>query len=257
MRFLKALAMVFATTALVAACGGGDTEDRLDVRDPVVRLIHAVPGGPAVTLYRGDISQSDATAVGYKGVSRYYDVSNSSATWSVRTTGTPPTTLAAADVNPTQGDRYTFVALPAATSSGVQLAVIADPYNKALNSDKARVRVMHASAAAPAVDVYLMQPAANLATTEPVIRNLSFGQANPASDNDSLDVNGGTYRLVLTAAGTKTVVFNVNVLSVSNNADLLMLAIPGGSGTPTDVRVLVVQGNGDENGQSQELVSQP
>ena len=54
MQLLKALALV-ATSAFVVACGGGsDIEDRLDVRDPVVRFIHAVPGAPNVTFFRGD-----------------------------------------------------------------------------------------------------------------------------------------------------------------------------------------------------------
>ena len=100
-----------AMTAFVAACGGGgDAEDRLDLRDPVVRFIHAVPGGPAVTLYRGDSAQGDASNTAYKFVSEYYDVSNSGATWSVRTSATPPVTRAAARLNPAPGDRYNFVA---------------------------------------------------------------------------------------------------------------------------------------------------
>ena len=38
----------------VAACGGGDDnlDDRLDIADPKVRLVHAVPGAPNVALYR-------------------------------------------------------------------------------------------------------------------------------------------------------------------------------------------------------------
>jgi hypothetical protein len=257
MRLFKALALVLSTSALLAACGGGDTEDRLDIRDPVVRFIHAVPSGPNLTFFRAGDSQADATNVAYKFVSHYYDVSNSGATWSVRPASNTSTTLASVDVNPAQGNRYTFVALPAPTSSGVALAAIRDPYNKGLTTDKARVRVLHADPAAPAVDVYLMQPNASLASTSPTITNLTYGSASPGDGNDSLEVDGGTYRLVLTVAGSKTVVFNANTVSIANNADWLLLAIPGPSGNAADVRVLVAQGNDDQDGQTTELVSAP
>ena len=258
MRFIKALALVLTASALVTACGGGDDiEDRLNVRDPVVRFIHAVPGAPNVTFFRGDSAQADATNVGYKFVSKYYDVSNAAATWSARPAGATGTVLAQTDVNPAQGNRYTFVALPAATASGVTLLSVRDPYSKGLLTDKARVRVLHADPLAPAVDVYLMQPNASLAATSPTISNLGYGSASPGDGSDSMEIVGGTYRLVLTVAGSKTVVFNANTVSIGNNADWLMLAVPGPSNTPTDVRVLVAQGNDTQDGQTTELISAP
>jgi hypothetical protein len=256
MKLFKVLALG-AISAFVAACGGGgDAEDRLDLRDPVVRFIHAVPGGPAVTLYRGDSAQGDAANAAYKFVSEYYDVSNAGATWSVRTAATPVVTLASANLNPSQGDRYTFVAMPN-TGGAVSLKVIEDPYNKGLLTDRARVRVLHAAPVATAVDVYLLQGNQSLATATPTVSALSYGNTSPASGQDSLELNGGTYRLVLTAAGTKNVVFNANSVSIGNNADWLMLAIPGPTGQPGDVRVLVAQGNDDVDGETIELVSQP
>jgi hypothetical protein len=254
MKMLKFAALA-ATAALVSACGGGDTEDRLDVRDPVVRFIHAVPTGANVSLYRNQAADPPSN-VAYKSVSRYYDVSNNPAEWSVRLASAPSTVLASANVNPSQGDRYTFVALPAATATTVGLTVIEDPYNKGLLTDKARVRALHAAPTAPAVDVYLIQPAQDLATATPTVSNLGYAAVYPASGTDSIDLSGGTFRLVLTAAGTKTVVFNAPTVSIANNADWLLLAIPGPSGLPTDVRVLVAQGNDSQDGQTLELVSQ-
>ena len=256
MKLYKLLALG-AISAFVAACGGGgDAEDRLDLRDPVVRFVHAVPGGPALTLYRGDSAQGDAANTAYKFVSEYYDVSNAGATWSVRTTAAPAVTLASANLNPSQGDRYTFVAMPAG-GGAVSLKLIEDPYNKGLLTDRARVRVLHAAPAAAAVDVYLLQGNQALASATPTISGLSYGNASPNSGQDSLELNGGSYRLVLTAAGTKNVVFNANSVNIANNADWLVLAIPGPSGLAGDVRVLVAQGNDDQDGQTTELVSQP
>jgi hypothetical protein len=254
MKFVKALALV-ATTTLVAACGGSDTEDRLDLRDPVVRLLHAVPGGGPVSLFRQDAVQGDATDVPYKDVTRYYDVSNNSATWSVRASSTSTVALSSVDVNPEQGNRYTFVAMPGAAAGTVDLVAIDDPYDKGLTTDRARVRALHAAPAAPAVDVYLIQQAQDLAVATPTYSALGYKSSLPASGDDSTEVPGGTFRLVLTAAGTKTIVFDAPV-SVANNADWLLVAIPGPSGAADDVRVLVAQGNDDQNGTTVELVSQ-
>jgi len=255
MNFLKALAVV-AATAVVAACGGGDTEDRLDVRDPVVRFLHAVPGGANLSFFRQDAVQGDATDVPYKSVSRYYDVSNNSATWSARASSTSTVPLASVDVNPEQGNRYTFVALPGMTAGTVDLIAIDDPYDKGLTNDHARVRALHAAPAVAPVDVYLMQPAQDLATMTPTYSALAYKSALPSSGSDSTEIAGGSYRLVLTAAGTKTVVFDAPVVSIANNADWLLVAIPGPSGAADDVRVLVAQGNDDANGTTLELVSQ-
>lgn len=256
MQFIKTLALA-AACALVTACGGGDTEDRLDVRDPVVRFIHAVPGAPNVTFQRDNVPQADATNVAYKSVSRYYDVSNANATWSVVSAASPSTTLASGVLNPSQGDRFTFIALPDTAAGAVRLTAIVDPYDKGLTTDKARVRAFHAAPATGPVDVYLVQPAQDLATATPLFANVGYGTSNPASAQDSLEIPGGTYRLVITPAGSKTVVFNASSVSIANNADWLLLAIPGPSGAATDVRVLVAQGNDESNGTSLELVSQP
>jgi hypothetical protein len=256
MQFFKTLALAVATTALVAACGGSDTEDRLDVRDPVVRFLHAVPGGANLSFFRQDEVQGDATDVAYKSVSRYYDVSNNSATWSVRAAAAPTVPLASVDVNPEQGNRYTFVAVQGSGPGAVDLVAIDDPYDKGLTSDRGRVRVLHAAPATAAVDVYLMQPAQDLAVTAPSYSNVAYKATQPASGDDSTEVPGGSYRLVLTAAGTKTVLFDAPVVSIANNADWLLLAIPGPTGAADDVRVLVAQGNDDENGTTLELVSQ-
>ena len=54
----KFLLMLVPLAGLVA-CGGGDTADRLDLADPVVRFVHASPLAPNVTLYHGAVAQAD------------------------------------------------------------------------------------------------------------------------------------------------------------------------------------------------------
>lgn len=248
------LLLAMAPIALVSACGGGDGDDglsdRLDIADPKVRFIDAVPLSPNLTLYRGDVAQPDATNVGYKFASKYYDVDSSQATWSVKTT-TGNITVGSFDLNPSRGNKYTIVALPGSTAS--DLAVIRDPYNKSLTSDKAHVRVLNASFNQADVDVYLTPASTDLATTSPTFAGVAYKAAVPATDNDSLEFNGGAYQLRITAKNSKTVIFTAPV-TVGNNADWLVLTLPDLT-APGGVKVLLAKSD-DDGKTTEEIVSQ-
>jgi len=109
----------------LAACGGSDTQDRLDVADPVVRFVHASPIAPNLTLYEGTTAQSDATNVPYKFASNYFDVDTGAADWSVKT-ATGAVTLGTVSIDPQRGTRYTIVALPS-SSTDSSTYLIVDP----------------------------------------------------------------------------------------------------------------------------------
>ena len=126
--FKLALAAVALST--LAACGGGDTEDRLDIADPKVRFVDVARLSANVTLYRNDAGQSDAANVGYKYASRYFDVSPGGATWSIRPAANTATQLAAVSFDADRGDRNTIVAV-ASDSGLVDAVLIRDPYTRA------------------------------------------------------------------------------------------------------------------------------
>lgn len=242
----------------LSACGGSDDDnldDRADLADPKVRFVHAVPGGPDLTLYRGGVPQGYASGVGYKFASQYSGVSTSTETWSVSTAGSNPVDLASLSLDARRGNKYSIVALPAADV--VDALLIDDPYNKGLTSDNARVRVLNASVNAPDVDVYLTEPAVDLATVEPDFPALRFKTTQPPSGSDSRDFAGGTYQLRITAAGTKVVIFTAPV-ALENNADWLLMSIPeGGLGAfvPGEIKVLVAKSD-DSSQTTLEIESQ-
>lgn len=209
--------------AILTACGGGDTEDRLDVADPKVRFVHASPLAPNVTLYRETVAQADATNVPYRFASNYFDVSTTAATWSVRT-ATGNVEIGNAVVPAQRGNRYTIVAVPgSSTTTGVYL--IADPYNKSLTTNNARVRLMNAAYNTSSVDVYLTAPGVDIATVSPRIAATAYRTSGPASGNDSIELAGGTYTVTITTAGTKTALFR-GTLGIAANQDLLLLSVP-------------------------------
>jgi hypothetical protein len=251
-RQLLALALL---PALLAACGGSDDsfDDRADVADPKMRLVHAIPGGPAVTLYRDNQTQgADVTGMGYKGASNYFDTGRGTHTWDVRTTTTPPVTVGTQTFETHQGNKYTLIAVPDAGSL-TEVLLIADPYNKSLTSDDARVRVFNGAFNTTSVDVYLTAPAVNIAGVAPTLPSVGYKQAAPASGADSIDLEGGDYTLRLTAPGSKTVLFTAPV-TIPEDADWLLVPVPG-SLVPGDMRVLVVQS--DMGVPATELTNQP
>ena len=255
MKPITKLLLAVAPVLLIAACGGGDDslDDRLGVADPKVRLVHAVPLAPNVSLFRNSVAQAgDVTNLPYKGASKYFDVETGLGQWDVLTATNPALPVGSVTFDAQRGKKFTLLAVPNSGSVS-ELALIVDPYTKSIASDNARVRVFNASFNAASVDVYLTAPAADIAALAPNFAAVGYKQAVPGSGADSLAVEGGAYRLRITTAGTKTVIFNATV-SLAQNADWLLTSVPG-SVTPGDVKVLVVKS--DEGVPAVELSTTP
>jgi hypothetical protein len=252
----RALRLLFAGVAsigLLAACGGSDDDsfdDRADVADPKVRFVHAVPGGPNVTLQRNGANESGATDMAYKSASQYYDVDTEDYTFSLRT-ASGDVELDTIEFNADRGNKYTLVAL--STDSGAELLNIRDPYNKSVTSDDARLRVLNAAANAQPFDVYMTAVDADLAAATPRLSDLGFKEVQPQSGDDSIDLEQGTYRLRLTPTGSKAVIFNATV-SVPEDGDWLLVVLPEDA-TPNNVRVLLVRSD-DSADATDEIVTE-
>lgn len=230
---------------LLAACGGGNDDsldDRADVADPKIRFVHAVPGGPNVTLQRNGTNEAGVTNVTYKSATQYYDVRTEGYVFTLRST-TGNVELASVNVSADRGNKYTLVALPAV--SGVELLTIRDPYNKSVASDDARLRVVNAAVNAQPFDVYITAATADIATATPQLANIGFKQARPGDGADSIDVERGVYRIRLAPTGTKTVFFNATV-NVPQDGDWLLVVLPEGA-TANSVRVLLVRSDNSDD----------
>jgi len=237
MKILHKLLFACIPVMGLAACGGSDTADRLDVADPVVRFVHASPIAPNVTLYRGAVAQSDATNVPYKFASDYFDVDMGISDWSVKT-AVGAVNVGTVSIDPVRGNRYTIVALPS-SSTDSSTYLIVDPYNKPLGSSSTRLRVMNASFNASNIDVYMTGIGADITVpgANPIIAGTAYKTSGPASGNDSVDIPGGTYQVTITAAGTKTILFKGQV-AFDSNKDVLLLTVPD-TVTPGAIKTLV------------------
>lgn len=250
------LGLALAATAVLSACGGGDDgiDDRVGLSKPSVRAIHAVTGGPNVDVLQNGALTSFVNKP-YKFVSTYFNVETGNQLISFNVAGTQ-TELGRTSFVAATGHKYTAVALPGAT--GAEVLTIDDPFGKGLLSNKAQVRSLNASFNAQNVDIYLTMPAIDINSVGPTFGAVAYKQASPASGQDSLEVDGGTYRLRITTAGTKTVIFDSGALTLANNADWLITTIPVdgiGATVPNKIKVLVARGN-DESQAGLELVTQ-
>jgi hypothetical protein len=236
--------LLACTSALcLAACGGGDVQDRLDVADPAVRFVDASANAPALTLYREDIAQPDATDVSYKFASDYFDVDASFADWTVKT-AVGGAVVDSASIDAARGTKYTIVALPT-SDVATGLYVIADPYNKPVGSNSTRLRLMNARFGAGAVDLYMNAPGTDIAAAgvDPLIAATAYKTAGPASGSDSVDIPAGTYQLTIAEAGAKRVLFK-GQLAFGDNEDVLLVALHDAV-SPGTVRMLMkVEGTG-------------
>jgi hypothetical protein len=253
MKFAHKLLLAAAPMLLVAACGGGDDsiDDRLDIADPKVRFVNAIPASPSVDFLRGGNVVGGVTNVGYRYASKYFTVDTAPANYSVRTT-TGATSIANLDLNPSRGNKYTFIALPGASTTN-NLLVVNDPYDKQLTATNGRVRVVNGSFNATNVDVYLTAPTVDIATVGPNFAAAAYGTSVPGSGANSNDFTNGNYQLRITTAGTKNVIFSAP-LAVQTNADLLLVTIPA-TLAPNSVKVLSVIADNEQP--ATELVTQP
>ncbi|UIF91248.1 DUF4397 domain-containing protein [Cupriavidus sp. UYPR2.512] len=251
------IGLALAATAVLSACGGGDDDlgDRIGLSKPSVRVIHAITGGPNVDVLQNGVLTKFVNEP-YKFVSTYFNVETGNQLISFNRTGTQ-TEIGRATIIAATGHKYTVVALPGATAA--ETLTIDDPFEKGLLSTKARVRSLNASFNAQNVDIYLTMPAIDLNSVGPTFASVGYKQAVPASGADSIDVDGNTtYRLRITTAGTKTVIFDSGALTLANNADWLITTIPVdgiGGLTPNKIKVLVARGD-DESQAGLELVTQ-
>jgi hypothetical protein len=158
-----------------------------------VRVIHASPDAPAVDVYVD--GNKVLTNVPFFTVSDYLDVPAGEHQFQVTPTG-QPASAAVIDARATveAGKAYSFAATGQVAS--IQATILADNL-AAPAAGKAKVRVIHFSPDAPAVDIKVKGGAT-------LIPNLTFPK-----DSGYVEVDAGSYNLEVTPAGASTVAIDL------------------------------------------------
>ncbi|HEX2910642.1 MAG TPA: DUF4397 domain-containing protein [Chloroflexia bacterium] len=165
-----------------------------------VRVAHLSPDAPAVDIYVD--GNKVLNNVAFKAVSSYLPVPAGQHRFEVRPAGAAASTKAVIDANANieAGKDYTVAAIN--TLDKIQPLVLVDD-NTTPGAGKAKVRVVHASPDAPAVDVAVKGGPV-------LINNLAFGKAS-----DTLTVDAKTYDLEVRPTGTTTVALPLNGVSLN------------------------------------------
>ncbi|WP_051258622.1 DUF4397 domain-containing protein [Chitinibacter tainanensis] len=217
MKTLSQWMLLLTACASLVACGGGSDHPPAQAQ---LRVIHASPDAPNVDVYAG--GNKVLSNVPYQAASGLLTVNPGALAVKVTPTGSSTGVInATLDL---KADTLTTVVAVHEVAK-IEPLVIAEA-SAAPATGKARLRVVHGAATAPAVDIYITTPTADLATTAATIPNVAFKGVSAA-----LEVAPADYRVRVTAAGSKTVVFDSGTLPVAAGNDLLAVAVPQANGS--------------------------
>ncbi len=197
--------MALALTVGIAgpACSDDDPTGPTTPATANVRVVHASPDAPNVDVLVDNVVV--LTNVPYEAVSGYLAVPAGTRNFKVNATGTS-TSVINADVAVTAGMNYTVMAtgLVAAIEPLVLTDDLASPA-----AGNVKVRLVHAAASAPTVDIYVTAPGADISMMSPTLSGVPF-----RGYSDYLEVPAGTYQVRITVAGTKTVAIDSGSLAI-------------------------------------------
>jgi hypothetical protein len=184
----------------------------------LVRVIHAIPGGPSVDVFADDAKVF--TGIAFKTTTPYKEISAERHTFRIRQAGqdtAPP--LAENSEGLSDGKHYTVVAW--ADTDGKPALYIVDDDLVPPSSGKAKLRIIHASADAGEVDLYAREGNKKL-----------FGGVNPlkATSYSEFDPMSGT--IEVRSAGKNTAVLTIPNAKF-NAGDIYTVVLLGkAKGTP-------------------------
>ena len=203
-----------AAATLLAACGGGG-----DSNTAQMRLLNASIGYAAL-----DMSVDSTTvnsAVAYAGVGSYADV-KTSATGTEIQSNSVGSTLASSTPTLAAGSHYAMIAYGSAGS--LQTTLLQED-QEAPASGKSKLLVLNLAPDAGSMDVYVTGADETLDTASTVAAGIAAG-----SGSGYVSLNSGTFRVRLTAAGSKSDV-RLDIPSITlPSAGVSTLVLTGSAG---------------------------
>lgn len=180
---------------------------RADHHLALVRIMHASPDAPAVDIYMN--GQLTLSRVSYKDASDVLQVPSGNYQIHIYPAGQTNRPVLSSIVQLQAGQAYTLIA--AGTLQQLELLVYVDDQRSIDN--KAKVRLIHLSPDAPAVDVAIKK--GPILFTDVAFRQATeYGQVDP-----------GTYTLEVRAAGTQQVVLEISDVMLSRNQNYTIFAL--------------------------------
>jgi hypothetical protein len=226
--YFKIVLAIIPVLLIGLGCSEDDNNNTVapQVEKSQIRVIHASYDAPGVDVQvDGTVAISNLV---YGESSGYAEVNEGTRQIVVTPAGATMPEVISAQV-PVQGNKeYTVLAVN--SLSNIEPILVEDVRTPV--SNKAKVRFIHASPDAPAVDIKL-----NSGTGAAVFSNVAFKDIE-----DYVQVDAGSYRFVVTAAGATDEVLVFNPVAVQNNTVYTVVAfgtLDNNDNYPFFVRVFV------------------
>lgn len=196
------------SSLLLTACGSSSNS-----HTPQLRAVHLSPDAPAVDVsVSGNVALEDVT---YRQASSFLNLPTGSTPLKVLAANTD-TAVIDATLDLQTDTKYTVIAVN--TLSNIEPLVIEDDISHPA-SGFAAIRVVHGAPAAPTVDVYVTSPTADLANAAPTLEDVSFKVVS-----DELEVPAGDYRVRVTAADSKEVIYDSGTIGLVDGVEYIAIA---------------------------------
>ena len=213
-----------APISLVVQDGSGSSEI-LDAATPAdLRVVHASPDAPQVdVVVNDDFANPLVSDLGYPDFTPF--VSVPPATYNVKVTDSATQTVVPidADLDLMAGVRYTVLAVGNLADIEPMVATD-DPRRVATN---AKVRIIHASPTAQAVDIYVTAPGVDINSVAPTLTAVPF-----KANTGFIGLAEGSYDVTVAPTGTKVPAIGPATITVENGGVYTAVArdAEGGAG---------------------------
>lgn len=114
--------------------------------------------------------------------------------------------------------------------------------NKVPSSDNFKWRFVHGTKGFQSVDVYLLPSGSNVWNSAPSAYGVPYGNAVPDANNPAFETVAGNYFIVLTAAGSKNILFSSGVKALTAGSEYVTIGLkdkgyPASSPHPLEILV--------------------
>ena len=224
--------MIPAVLIFVAGCSDDDNPTIPVTPTTNLRVVHTSYDAPAVDVWiDGAVAISN---LAYGQSSGYAEVPAGMRNIQVTPTGQTSPVVIDADLNIEEANEYTVAAVDVLADISALVAVD----DREPSASQAKVRFLHASPDAPAVDIKL-----NSGSGPAVFSDVSFNEIT-----DYIEVAGTSYTFVVTPTGSEVEVFVFDPIAVSEGTVYTVVAhgsFDAGDNYPFGVRVFVDNDPGD------------
>lgn len=216
---------------LLAACGAkGDTS-----KTGKVRTFNAVFESSAL---RVAIDTTDIVSqLGYASLAQYKEIDQGTKTFAVYSSG--GTKLFETSFNVQDNTKQLFVV---AGTQGNYSGYFIDDSTAEPADNRIKVRMIHAAAGVPGMDLYLTSTTEDISAVNPTISNTVY-----RGNSGFLEMASGTYKLRLTPVGSKDVVYESDAITLASKDIVSFAAYPTGSGKLVNVTQLQHNDTGTGN----------